>query len=172
MCITLAVVDIAPDLVLWVRSGVSSTATTEHPPAEATGVVEASQMARKLGLTGPMVRRYADVFETLTGDILKRRGRNRIFTVRHLEIFQITRSIIASNGSVTVEEAMNIALGNENNPTIVQDSILGDIQTAIMRMNIALDKNTTALNDIRQDMRLLQQNQMLLVDLLRLLTSQ
>jgi DNA-binding transcriptional MerR regulator len=68
------------------------------------------QVARRLGVSTAMLRRYADALEAVTGHELVREKKARVFTERQVEQLAEARDICAAT-SVSVEEALRRVLG-------------------------------------------------------------
>lgn len=83
-------------------------------------VYSASQVARKLGVSGGMVRRYAMALEALTGEPIPQHPRDgRQFTQNHVDTLVSARRFVAGRQGMSVETGLRLALGLAELPTAV-----------------------------------------------------
>lgn len=76
-------------------------------------VYQTGEVAARLGVSTVTVRKYADALEAVTGRELTRQRRARVFTADDLEAFERAQAAAAAAPGITVEEAMQRALGRD-----------------------------------------------------------
>lgn len=75
-------------------------------------VYSSAQVARMLGVSGGMVRRYAMALEELTGEAIPQHARDgRQFTQEHVDALVSARRFVAGRQGMSVETGLRLALG-------------------------------------------------------------
>ena len=87
-------------------------------------VYSSAQVAKLLGVSGGMLRRYALSYEELTREKIHQHPRDgRQFTQQHLDTLVSARRFVAGRQGLSVESGLRMALGMSDMPPTVQQSL-------------------------------------------------
>lgn len=87
-------------------------------------VYSSAQVAKLLGVSGGMLRRYALSYEELSGEKIHQHPRDgRQFTQQHLDILVSARRFVAGRQGLSVESGLRMALGMSDMPPAFQQSL-------------------------------------------------
>ena len=119
-------------------------AETTHAPSE---------VARTLGLTDAMLRRYSDAMEAVTGVKVRRESRGgRVFSAGEVRVLQAARALLeATTTHLSIDAAIRRALGEE-----VVISSIGEGAGVLAMIFERLDAQTAAITALQTEVAALR----------------
>jgi hypothetical protein len=95
-------------------------------------VYSSAQVARMLGVSGGMVRRYALTLEELTGEPIPQHARDgRQFSQEHVDALVAARRFVAGRQGMSVETGLRLALGLAELPAATLSPTVTDASGAV-----------------------------------------
>ena len=107
-----------------------------------------SEVAKLLGLTEAMVRRYSDAMEAVTGVKVTREARGgRVYSQSEVRVLQAARALLeATDTHLSIDAAIRRVLGQE-----VVISSIGEGAGALALILERLDVQTAMIADLQRD---------------------